>query len=74
MAEVRKWLEILVPIVLLGGAGSIGMELRGVDRYADNAEYIDQTSVEMLEMELKYNIQISEFKERLMRLEKTHEK
>lgn len=72
--DIRKWLEIIVPIVFLGGAGGIGLEWQGAERYADNAEYVDTVSVELLEMELKHSRQIANLRERLARLEGSHER
>ena len=72
--ETRKWGEILLPILLLGGAGGVGLEWQGAERYADNAEYVDSVSVEMLELELKYTTQIAELSARVARLEGSHEK
>lgn len=71
--DIRKWLEILIPIVFLGGAGGVGLEWQGAERYADNAEYVDSVSVELLELELKYSTQIANLRERLARLEGSHE-
>lgn len=72
--DVRKWLEILLPIIALGGAGGVGLEWQGAERYADNAEYVDSVSIELLELELKYTTQIAELSARVARLEGSHEK
>ena len=72
--QMQKWTEILLPILLLGGAGGAGLEWQGAERYADNAEYTDSVSVEMLELELKYTTQIADLSARVARLEGSHEK
>jgi len=72
--NIRKWLEILLPIVFLGGAGGVGLELQSSQRYVENEDYVNQVSIEFLEFELRYNEQIGALKERVARLEGTHEK
>lgn len=69
---MRKWIEILLPIMALGGAGGVGLEWQGVERHADSVEYTDQVSIEFLEMELKYTIQIADLSARIARLEGTY--
>lgn len=69
---VRKWCEILIPILFLGSAGGAGLEWQGAARHADNAEYVDVVSIELLEMELKYATQIAELSARVARLEGSH--
>lgn len=70
--DVRKWIEILLLITALGGAGGLGLEWRGTERYTDSIEYTDQVSIEFLEMELKYTIQIADLSARIARLEGTY--
>ena len=70
--DVLKWLEILLPIFVLGGVGGAGLEAQSAGRSADNVEYTDQVSIDFLEMELKHNTQISALKERIAHLEGTH--
>ena len=72
--NIRKWLEILLPIVALGGAGGVGLELQSSERYADNAEYVGEVSIEFLEFELRYNEQIAALRERVARLEGAHDR
>ncbi len=72
-AEVKEWLKILVPLFALGGIGGVGLEHRSIERYADNEDYVNQVSIEFLEFELRYNEQIGALRERLARLEGSHE-
>ncbi len=72
-AEVKEWLKILIPLFALGGIGGVGLELQSSERYVDNEAYVDQVSIEFLEFELWYNEQIGALRERLARLEGTHE-
>ena len=68
--DIKDWLRVLLSIVALGGIGGMGLEYRSAERYDDNADYVDQVSIELLELELK----IAGLRERLARLEGTHEK
>lgn len=72
-SSIRKWGEILLPILAFGGVGGAGLEFYGLERFIDNAAYVDQVSIEFLEFELRYNEQIGALKERIARLEGTHE-
>ena len=67
--DIRKWLEILLPIVFLGGAGGVGLEWQSSERYIANEDYVNQVSIEFLEFELRYNEQIGALRERTTRLE-----
>lgn len=72
-AEVKEWLKILIPLFALGGIGGVGLEQRSAERYGDNEDYVSQVSIEFLEFELLYSEQIGALKERIARLEGTHE-
>ena len=77
--SVRKWVEILLPVLAIGGIGGVTLNNNSTMRYNDNAEYTDVVSIEVMKLELKFEAWKRQHEkahhwtdERLSKMEGTH--